>query len=455
MEIEFDIPTSKVIDFELERSNLSQSVQLDPTLTDSTKAAPADIVGSIKDAIDFQNETVDAIKEDIRHKFCSGEMFVNAEPNEILQQRYAVYSLGRNDNGTIKSWANADCWMYEVNAGDVYSIESYTSLNVPSAVFYNSDNFKTETMVSAVGVYDSSSIRTERITVPNGAVYMAVNIRTNVSQAMSVKQLKTVYYDTVKDAVESVETNMLDNYDADNLERMLLKAEKNNDFAWDTFDKPYFVFIQDDTNDTIAGFADVFVNSGVPLGLASIPDRITPEKLNVLKRVNAAGGEILAHYSDSPTDNSPDSQWLKCTKDIKRALEDYGFTVRGIIRAANTEAESAKGEKYCRRYFDYANDKMGRSLQYDLPRIKVWTYSTLDAFLVKVREDMGINGIHAYGFHGTAPDAEWVTPDAMRTVIETIKQNNNCVFTNYCDLFDTFGTTVLEKRISILEKSIQ
>lgn len=65
MEIEFDIPTSKAIDFELERSNLSHSFQLDPTLTDSTKAAPADVVGSIKDAIDFQNETVNALKTDV------------------------------------------------------------------------------------------------------------------------------------------------------------------------------------------------------------------------------------------------------------------------------------------------------------------------------------------------------------------------------------------------------
>lgn len=241
-------------------------------------------------------------------------------------------------------------------------------------------------------------------------------------------------------------------YDIEQLERRTLKLEKQNPFKWKTFDKPYFVFIHDDTNEYLSGYATVFINKNVPLGCATIPSNVDATKLAILENVVANGGEILAHYNASPTESSPDSEWLACTRDIKYALNQMGFDVYGIIRANNTETLTDKGEKYCRLYFDYANSNMGKSLQYQLPRTLMGGFASLQDFLDRIDQDALVNGIHAFGFHGLSQAGEsWITNENMEAIIDYINSKGNCEIVTYKYLFDTFGSNDFEERLLALE----
>lgn len=241
-------------------------------------------------------------------------------------------------------------------------------------------------------------------------------------------------------------------FETENILRRILNIEHKNDFAWSSFDKPYFVFIVDDTNNYLEGYANVFHSENVPLGCATIPTRLNDTHIATLNQVVADGGEVLAHYSGSPTDATNDATWLTLTRDIKSQLEAKGFNVRGIIRADQTAKKSVKGEKFCRMYFDYANDQMGKSTQYDLPRVLMSKFANLNDFKDQIDADAQVNGIHGYGFHGLSQSGEeWITNENMTAIIQYIKSKGNCVITTYSNLFDTFGSSVLEERIKALE----
>ena len=256
----------------------------------------------------------------------------------------------------------------------------------------------------------------------------------------------------VEEIREEISGTVSNTFETENILRRILNVEHKNDFAWSAFDKPYFVFIVDDTNSYLEGYANVFHSENVPLGCATIPTRLDDTHIATLNQVVADGGEVLAHYSGSPTDATDDATWLTLTRDIKLQLEAKGFNARGIIRADQTAKKSVKGEKFCRMYFDYANDQMGKSTQYDLPRVLMGNFANLNAFKAQIDADAQVNGIHGYGFHGLSQSGEeWITNENMTAIIQYIKSKGNCVITTYSNLFDTFGSSVLEERIKALE----
>lgn len=214
---------------------------------------------------------------------------------------------------------------------------------------------------------------------------------------------------------------------------------QTDDFYWKEFDKPYFVFIHDDANQYLIGFANFFMSEDVPFSEAAIPVYLDSEKRECLKKVVAKGGEVLSHYSASPSDLNDDDIWVEVTRDTKNALENMGFEVNGIIRADNTQYKSNKGEKYCRKYYKYANDGMGKSTQYDMPRKLMLYFDSMDAFMEQIKEDCTVNGIHAYGFHGGRDDETWVTNENFKKVFDYIKERGNCEFTTYRYLYNNFG----------------
>ena len=60
------------------------------------------------------------------------------------------------------------------------------------------------------------------------------------------------------------------------------------------------------------------------------------------------------------------------------------------------------------------------------------------------------DGFNAFGFHGGRPDESWFTADAISEIVAMIKSGGGEIV-NMSYLFDTFGTTVLEKRLSDLK----
>ena len=269
----------------------------------------------------------------------------------------------------------------------------------------------------------------------------------------AVRSLSNVY-----DVINSVSKDVSDNYDyadfeLEQLKRRVLKAEKGNDFAWAEFDKPYFIFVHDDTNEYLEGYEEVFRNANVPMSASTIPNALNETHINTLKSMVENGGEVLAHFDGSIYQTSSDNEWLSITRDGKRTLESHGFEVRGITNAGSSDRGSEKGEKYCRRYFDYAITSVGKSEQYKLPRTLMLGFTSLESFKAQIDADANVNGIHAYGFHGGREDESWITNEAMTEIIAYIKSKGNCEFTTYSRLFDEFGSTVLLERIKLLENN--
>ena len=200
---------------------------------------------------------------------------------------------------------------------------------------------------------------------------------------------------------------------------------------------------------------DVFHGAGVPFGVASISGFMENKigELTVKDYLNlivADGGEVLVHYSGNLTDDSTDEQWQSLVVNSKRAFESNGFTARGLILADSSTRNSNKWEKYCRKYYDYA-DKVGKSPQYKLGRMLMLNYSSLDSFLAHIDTCLTKNGMHAFGFHGTAQAGEeWITKESLQTIIQRIKANGGEI-TTYSALSDKFGSNALMKRIEALE----
>ena len=126
--------------------------------------------------------------------------------------------------------------------------------------------------------------------------------------------------------------------------------------------------------------------------------------------------------------------------------------VRGLILANDSEARSEKGEKFCRRYYDYA-DKVGVSSQYDIGRTLMLEFADLDTFKAHIDVCAAKPGIYAFGFHGLRTDEAWITQASLQEMIQYIAGKDGTEITTYSAVFDSIGTTVLENRIAALEKA--
>lgn len=345
-----------------------------------------------------------------------------------------------------------ECAEVPVVSGEKIKISGWAFDETNSPSFWSESELVEQTDV--IGNDGAGGYSNIELIVPHGATRLLINGRYSTNQNVSAVILTTT--DKSKELFNRInlaaETSSTNEYEIAQLERRVLRAEKNNDFAWKTFDKPYFVFIHDDMNSYYTGFANLFHSLNVPLGAATVVQRLDENKIATMRQMVADGGEVLAHYDSSPTESSTDAEWLSITRDVKKALESYGFDVRGIIIANSTQGSTNKGEKYCRRYFDYANDHMGKSTQYNLPRSLMLNYSDYDSFKSAITSKLSQNGIHAFGFHGGRADESWITNENLTDIINYIR-NNGGEITTYSRLFDEFGTTVLEKRLSALESA--
>lgn len=240
-------------------------------------------------------------------------------------------------------------------------------------------------------------------------------------------------------------------FEIQNLKRRMTSAEKANDFAWKTFDKAYFIFIHDDTNQFLDDAYNAFHAESAPLGAATIIDRLNNVINNKtakewLDLIVADGGEVLSHYDYDLTDSVSDAVWYEQTVEPKRILEDNGYYVQGIIRANHSTKNSQKGEKFCRAYYEYS-DEMGTSLQFNLGRKLMLQFSDLSAFKTELDSAALVPGYHAYGFHGLRSDEEWITEYSLREIINYIRSKENTEITTYKNLYETYGTHELDKLI--------
>ena len=382
------------------------------------------------------------------------------------QGKFAKWVAGAASGGaeSSTSWASRSQFI-SVTSGETLRISCRSASACPGIVFYKTNVMSVD---NAIGYAldnpetgDPVTGSTKRYTyidkdvkIPDGASYAVLNHADGT--ANYVWKCQRVSYVSIGNT-STGESEKLEKaeYENEQLSRRLINAEKHNNFTWGTFDKAYFVFIYDDSREFITTAYSAFHAKGVPVSAAAI----APYLSNVhggktvkewLDLIVADGGEVLCHYSYDLKDSDDDSIWYKYVVDAKREFERNGFEVRGMILAGSSVANSAKGEKFCRKYFDYA-DKVGTSTQYNLGRKLMLLFDSLDAFKQRIDSCARTPGIYAFGFHGNRDDETWITEDSLKEIIDYISAKDNCEITTYSAVFDKIGTTVLEKRIAALE----
>ena len=366
-----------------------------------------------------------------------------------------------------------------VTPGEVYKITNAGGTgNLHPVLFANSSNVDETGKPIIKSMYPDSepielTVYEEIIVkVPNGCNLMYINSHTqsnnNISDMHLYKILdpKFTYIkgqevidikkniNKIKEDIKNLSTDMLQ-FEIYNLKNRCTKYD-NFEFTWKTMDKSYFAITIDDSNEYLAGFYDVAHSKNIPISTCCIHTRLNNKEKNgnrTIREINnlivADGGEILAHYSGSPNDNTPDEEWLTYTRDVKKALTKEGWKIRGLIRADSTQANSNKGEEMCRQYFDYS-DSIGTSNQYKLGLRKFLIgINTIDEFKTWINTCCESTGFYVICVHGGRSDEPLATNTNMELIIDYIKSKPNTEFTTYSKMFDKFGYTTIEKKLNL------
>lgn len=254
-------------------------------------------------------------------------------------------------------------------------------------------------------------------------------------------------------------------FELEQVKRRLNNLNKYNELEWKPFDKAYFAFIIDDSTETLYPMYQKFHAKKVPLSSAAIASNAKNIKVegvgtnvDVLKLLEADGGEVLAHYYGNLIDigaSNPDNEheylntkdaWDSRVKDSKKELEQLGFNIRGIMRADYTQEKTATGEKYCMTYYDYS-DGLGISKQFSLTR-KFMSGLNLSEFKLWIDECISKKGFYPICTHGT----EELNVN-INEIIDYIISSGG-VITTYRDVYDAFKSTKIEEKILSIEKRL-
>lgn len=156
-------------------------------------------------------------------------------------------------------------------------------------------------------------------------------------------------------------------------------------------DKAYITFVNDDTRASIDVYADLFISKDVPLVLATIPEALIENaysqketRLEVARRVEQAGGEIIAHNGGVLTEEglSDYNTMYSFFVRTKQLFNYYNFDVNGIILAGGTGqiTGAQESEKWVSSIYSYS-DLYG--VEYDRKEI------ALDSVYYHKREGLG------------------------------------------------------------------
>lgn len=360
--------------------------------------------------------------------------------------------------------------VYEVKEGEQYVI-SGTSLNERFQLVNFFDTLETDRVLDfypkVSDTYSGLKVVMELLTVPKNANYMLLN--THQDSTITVEKItgyKDFKSETEKTLTDLNNSDDLKDFQIKNLQQRLFDTGKYNDFAFKEFDKTYFAFVIDDSNKTLYPIYKIFHDKGVKLSSATIPGNLNiavegiGTNKDVLDLIVADGGEVLVHYYGNLIDigeQAPDTDrtYLNTVEDwdsrivvTKKALEDMGYKIRGVIRADYTSSRTKTGEQYCREYYDYS-DGLGTSPQYTLTRMFVHNFSTVEDFKKWIDKCCEKPGFYPICTHGSES-----VNDNMDEILDYILNKDNCECTTYKDVYDQFRSTVLENRIKALEEKV-
>lgn len=340
--------------------------------------------------------------------------------------------------------------------GETYYGENGDEYHITSPIVYFDDNEK------CVG-YDLSSEYSKsksgvEITIPAGATRMYISNYNNQGITIQKKiKLNNEEFNEIKEKQNEILNSLDENYENEKQDRML----------YDEFDKCYITFVQDDSRPDVDKFADLFIAKNTPLcfaafaeNLLNVSSSLKETRLEVAKRVQNAGGEILAHNASVITaDTINDENFMYNYFVIqKQMLTNMGFNVNGIILAGGSgqlvgEPQSAKWTNALYKYSDLLGEKYtdlnGYESTYFHSRTGLSNYKN-DIEKIKQDIDKAIENKEwkVFYFH----DANEITEETLEEVIDYInsKGKENVEVVTYKTVYDKFA-----KRESVIKNDVK
>lgn len=374
-------------------------------------------------------------------------------------------------NGEYKTGQNIYCAKFVVDGFS--SIESYNYAGgvIPLAVFFDSSDRFISSYTPSYG-WTSQYLT---IDVPEGAAYFygqagdekqappseRIKVRANVTStdwSYSVRD----HIDAIEQRIDSEQAK----FEIEQLNRRVSRDERANDFDYKEFDKTYYVFTIDDANPHLPDMYDLFHELGVPLSASIITSNLDEDwkgdgrtVKDICNLIVADGGEILSHSGNPITPDSTEEDYIEVFRDTKMTLEAAGFTVRGIITAGGSNYlwNDARLDNWSRRYYDYSDQNgLSSSKQYWNPRVWFGDLKTIDAVKEQVDSQVAGKRFIVAAMHGSDDPSSMEYVDNVRQIVEYIKGKGDAAeITTWAHVYDTFGTTRLDKRIDAIAGAVE
>lgn len=195
------------------------------------------------------------------------------------------------------------------------------------------------------------------VTVPANAVKMHFTMYNNQSFTLQkVLNLTEKEFDDLPIQRQQLEKEINTTYEEYEKDRTLYRKT----------DKAYVTFVNDDTRASVSEYADLFIEKEVPLVLATVPESLIENaynqretRLEVARRVEAAGGEIIAHNGGVLTKEgfSDYNTMYSFFVRTKQLFNYYGFDVNGIILAGGLGQVTGaqESEKWASSIYSYSD----------------------------------------------------------------------------------------------------
>ncbi len=359
------------------------------------------------------------------------------------------------DDPTLKIVATAPEDYVTVKEGEEFFVRLYgigseykdgEESHITSPIVFSND--KGENVGWKLSSTTSSSTKGATFTVPEGATRMYVSNYTN--RNISIQRKKVVMeeeFNKIKEEQDKVLNSLDSNY----------TPVKNDPILYNGLDKAYITFVNDDANQEVDKFADLFIENHVPLCLAAIADNLPnyasngkETRLDVALRVQEAGGEILAHNIDVITpDTIDDTDFMyKYFVTQKKLLTRYGLNIHGIITAGGSnqmtgDSRSARWVYSLYAYSDLLGERYNTSFEIDSVyyhnRIGLGSYGN-DLSQIKKKIDSMIENREwgVFYFHGTSE----ISVENLKEIINYInsKKDSEVEITTYNDMYQKFAT---------------
>ena len=375
-----------------------------------------------------------------------------------LDLEWISNSFWNKNNGSVSVLSNCNRTSIDVAEGEIYII-STTGYGYANPYILLDAGGNKILSYPDVSLSKDTTYENLEVIIPLGCKKLCINSITRTSPLGTVKKKTGV----LPKGVGEIKTNIKGfNTDIDFIrncyEKAIISEQLKNDFAWKEFDKIYITFTFDDSNPDISDIETLFENKNVPCCFATVPIRLnnttnSGEKVKeVLQRAETNGGEVLAHWQEPLTSESTDQDYYNVYIGAKKTLTQAGFDVNGLIVAGGTNYQTQdwkKGVKLARPYYRYS-DLIGQSqniTQYNHQRKFLTTNDKTNKDFIDRAISEG-NQWLSFASHGANDN---VTIDLLSSLLDYIATKPNVKIVNFKYLYDTFGTTKLEKRLMALE----